>query len=210
MSLIDLSALKATPLESDPYQHVIVPGFVSGDALKAVIADYPNVPGPGSYPGDTLDIHGAFATLIQEIESPAFRQAVAEKFDVALDGLPTMYTVRGWCRADDGKIHTDSKTKVITVLLYLNEAWEADGGRLRLLRNGESLENPAREVPPHGGTLLVFKRSDTSWHGHEPFEGRRRALQLNWVTSADVVAREQFRHKMSALGKALFGAKKAS
>lgn len=209
MSLLDLPALSATPLESEPYEHVIVPGFVSGDALKAVIADYPEVPGAGSYPPDTLKIEGAFAKLAAELEGPEFREAVEQKFGISLAGLPTMYTVRGWCRQEDGKIHTDSKTKVITVLLYLNEAWEADGGRLRLLRNGESLENPAREVPPHGGTLLVFKRSETSWHGHEPFEGRRRALQLNWVTSADVVAREQFRHKVSAVGKALFG-KKAS
>ena len=209
MSLTDLAKFEATPLETDPYEFAVVPGFVSGDALKAVIADYPEVPGPGSYPPDTLKIGGVFKKLVDELEGPAFRDAVARKFKIDLSGLPTMYTVRGWCRADDGKIHTDSKTKVITVLLYLNEDWEAGGGRLRLLRNGESLENPAREVPPNGGTLLVFKRADNSWHGHEPFEGRRRALQLNWVTGADVVAREQFRHKLSAVGKSLFGAKKA-
>ncbi|MGE3303294.1 MAG: 2OG-Fe(II) oxygenase [Hyphomonadaceae bacterium] len=208
MSLIDLAALERTPLARDPYEHLVTPGFVAGDALKAVIADYPDVPGAGSYPPDVLTVQGAFAQLVADIQGPAFRDAIARKFGIDLSGLPTMYTVRGWCRQDDGKIHTDSKTKVITVLLYLNEAWEADGGRLRLLRS-ENLDDAAAEVPPHGGTLLAFKRSDHSWHGHEPFEGRRRALQLNWVTGADVVAREQFRHKMSAAAKSLFGAKKA-
>jgi SM-20-related protein len=209
MALIDLAAFEAAPLETDPYAHVIAQGFVSGEALKAVIADYPDVPGPGSYPGDTLAIHGAFGELVREMEGPEFRAAVERKFALSLAGLPTMYTVRGWCRAEDGKIHTDSRTKVITILLYLNQDWEADGGRLRLLRSGDSLANPVKEVPPNGGTLLAFRRSQTSWHGHEPFEGRRRALQLNWVTGADVVAREQFRHKVSAVAKSLFGAKRA-
>ena len=68
----------------------------------------------------------------------------------------------------DGSIHTDSKTKIITVLLYLNEAWDAAGGRLRLLRSGTDLENYVAELPPSNGTLLIFRRSDNSWHGHKP------------------------------------------
>ena len=59
------------------------------------------------------------------------------------------------------------------------------------------------EVPPNGGTLLVFKRSDDSWHGHPPFEGRHHAVQMNWVTSEDVVAREQRRHRLSSFMKRL-------
>ena len=159
MSLTDLAKFEATPLETDPYEFAVVPGFVSGDALKAVIADYPEVPGPGSYPPDTLKIGGVFKKLVDELEGPAFRDAVARKFKIDLSGLPTMYTVRGWCRADDGKIHTDSKTKVITVLLYLNEDWEAGGGRLRLLRNGESLENPVHDAAPTGIYTLSLHRA---------------------------------------------------
>jgi len=30
------------------------------------------------------------------------------------------------------------------------------------------------EVPPSDGTLVAFKRSDNSWHGHKPFSGKRR------------------------------------
>ena len=86
-----------------------------------------------------------------------------------------MFTVRGECRASDGKIHTDSATKLITVLLYMNEKWDKDGGRLRILRNGTDLDDYVEEVPPHGGTLLVFRRSENSWHGHQPFDGPRRA-----------------------------------
>jgi hypothetical protein len=32
-----------------------------------------------------------------------------------------------------------------------------------------------------GGTLLAFRRTDHSWHGHKPFVGERRMLQLNYL-----------------------------
>ena len=70
-------------------------------------------------------------------------------------------------------------------------------------RNGTDLQDYAAEVPPNGGTLLAFKRCDHSWHGHEPYEGPRRAIQMNWVTSKSVVRREQFRHKVSTWFKML-------
>jgi hypothetical protein len=59
----------------------------------------------------------------------------------------------------------------------------------------------AKEVPPDFGSLLVFKRSEKSWHGHPKYEGPRRVVQMNWVTSQDVVAKEQARHKVSAFFK---------
>ena len=79
----------------------------------------------------------------------------------------------------------------------MNEHWQEDAGRLRLLRGPENLEDYVAEVPPCGGTLLVFKRSDNSWHGHKPISGPRRAIQLNWVTSQAVVDHEQGRHRIS-------------
>ena len=138
-----------------------------------------------------------------ELDGPEFRAAIERKFDLDLTGRPTMYTVRGHVRAADGSIHTDSKTKIITVLLYLNEGWESDGGRLRILRSGTDLEDYVAETPPYGGTLLVFRRSDTSWHGHRPHEGPRRAIQLNWVTEQSVVDNEQRRHRWSTRLKKL-------
>ena len=54
-----------------------------------------------------------------------------------------MYTVRGFVREKDGSIHTDSETKIITVLLYMNEDWREDAGRLRLLRSATDLEDYA-------------------------------------------------------------------
>ena len=148
--------------------------------------------------------------MLDELDGPEFRRAIEEKFGLDLSARPTMFTVRGECRASDGKIHTDSLTKIVTVLLYMNEQWDKDGGRLRILRNGTDLADYAEEVPPHGGTLLVFRRSENSWHGHEPFQGQRRAIQMNWVTDKSVVAREQGRHRLSTTIKKLNPFRKAS
>ena len=114
-----------------------------------------------------------------------------------------MITARGVSAARDGQIHTDSRTKIITVLIYMNNAWEAKTGRLRLLRSPDNLEDVIAEVPPDEGTLLIFKNEPNAWHGFHPFEGPRRVIQLNWVTDMGVVRREQLRHKISAFFKRL-------
>lgn len=200
MALLDIDKLNATPLRRAPYDYLVVENFVKPEVFGEVSRDFPSMDVPGSVPPSELDIHGRFAEMLAEMDGPAFRQAVEAKFDVNLRGKPTMFTVRGRCRATDGKIHTDSKSKIITVLLYMNDDWDADGGRLRIL-NSDDLNDVAAEVPPNGGTLLIFRRSETSYHGHEPFEGKRRAIQMNWVTSRGVVAWEQFRHRLSAMSK---------
>ncbi len=203
MSLLDIAALRATPLKTEPYEYLVVPGFVPGPALEKVIGDFPVIESTGSIPPSELDIHGAFEAMLAEMEGPEFRTIIEEKFGIDLSLRPTMFTVRGHCARSNGKIHTDTGSKLITVLLYLNRDWEAGGGRLRILRNGNDLNAVADEVPPNGGTLLIFKRSEKSWHGHEPFEGERRVVQMNWVRDASVVAHEQRRHRFTAFIKRL-------
>lgn len=203
---LHIDKFRQEPLKRDPFEYLVINDFVAQDALDSARASFPVVPGPGSHPPSTLNVEGSFLDLMRELEGPAFRAAVEEKFGVDLSNRPTMYTVRGFCRERDGKIHTDSKTKIITVLLYMNDDdWPNDGGRLRILRNGTDLENYVDEITPKGGTLIVFKRSDNSWHGHHPYAGKRRAIQLNWVTDQSVVEREQGRHGFSARLKAFFG-----
>ena len=195
---LKLEALRATPLVSEPFAHLVVPGFVSAAGLAAISADYPKISAPGSFPTDQLAFGSAFRTLLDELEGDAFRETFEEKFDVDLSGRPTITTVRGRCDPADGKIHTDSKTKIITVLIYMNESWENEGGRLRLLRSAHDLNDIILEVPPVAGTLLAFKRSDNSWHGHESFSGERRVIQFNWLTSAGNKQIAMLRHHTSA------------
>lgn len=200
--ILDFDKLAATALERDPYEHVVVERFVRPDEFPKVAADFPELPGPGLHPPTAVELKGAFATMLEEFNSDRFRDIIAEKFSVDLKGRPLMATIRGFTRARDGQIHTDSETKIITVLIYLNNSWDKEGGNLRLLRNGTDIEDYAKEISPIEGALLVFKRSDHSWHGHLPFEGPRRAIQLNWVTDRFTAFKENARHFMGSKLKA--------
>ena len=112
--------------------------------------------------------------------------------------------MRGQAREADGRIHTDTSSKIITALIYMNEGWEAPGGRLRLLRSRDDLDDAVAEVPPAAGTLLAFRVTPHSWHGHAPVSGPRRVVQLNWVCDRGVLWRERLRHGLSARVKRLF------
>ena len=148
MSAIDLGAFRATPLEREPFDHLVVPGFLRPDALGAIGADYPEISEAGSYPLSTLEFGPAFAALIEEIQNQDVKLAFAEKFAIDLADRPTMVTVRGRCRAKDGRIHTDTEDKLVTVLIYLNTDWQNQEGRLRILRSDNDIEDYAAEVPP--------------------------------------------------------------
>ena len=203
MAHLDIEKLRTTPLQHEPYEYLIVPGFLKPEALDAAVSDYPDISSGGSYPLDTLAVSAPLQAVIDELDGPEFEAAIAEKFDIDLADRPKMYSLRGRCRATDGKIHTDSKDKIITVLLYMNKDWSPEGGRLRVLRSGTDLEDYAAEVPPDQGTLLVFKRSDSSWHGHGPFDGIRRSIQMNWMTTEGRRGFHRLRHKISARLKKL-------
>ena len=200
---LELAAFAATPLASHPYPHVIVPGFLNALSLAEVGVDFPKLEMAGLFPPRALSYGPAFARLLELFAGDELRQAVAEKFDIDLAGRPTFTSVRCRARARDGQIHRDADFKLVTLLLYLNDQWAEDGGRLRVLRSPDDIEDYAAEVPPDGGVLFAFRCTDTAWHGHKPFAGRRRCIQMNYVTDETMRAREEARHQFSARMKKL-------
>lgn len=206
MGTIDLDRFRSTPLIREPFDYLIVPGFVTGEARQELQRDFPRITEPGSFPVRALHAGTAFRQLIHEVQSPELSVAFGAKFGIDLQTLPRVLTVRGQSGPRDGSIHTDLPGKIITVLIYLNEDWQDDGGRLRLLRSGHDLEDVVAEVPPVGGTLLAFRRSDNSWHGHRPFVGERRVLQMNWVTPRHrrALRRAEMRDAFSSLVRGFF------
>ena len=205
---IDLAALAGTPVQTDPFAHVVVPHFVPHAFLAAVMRDLPEMASGGSYPPEAVKLGPAAKTLVRELQAPALRSAIGAKFGLDLGDAPTMLTLRGRTRERDGRIHTDSVAKRVTVLLYLNpqtEAWAKQDGCLRLLRSPDDLEDFAVEVPPVNGTLLVFPNGPTTWHGHKSFVGQRHAIQLNYMTNDGRARSEMRRHRWSAFTKRFTG-----
>ena len=201
--IVDLDAFNATALMPRPFEYLIVPGFVRTEAREHILRDFPKIADPGSFPVGKWNSGPTFNELIKELNSNEFRIAFEQKFDVDLSGLRPAITVRGQCSAAEGKIHTDSKRKLITALIYLNSSWHGTAGRLRLLRSGNDLDDVIAEVPPTDGTLVAFKRSDNSWHGYEPYVGERRVLQINWYVSNVSQFVVMMRHHVSARFKNL-------
>lgn len=206
--VIDIAAFEQTAVADDPFPHVVVPSFVPTATLASIIADLPAMASGGSFPPESLRLGPAARRLVEALQGPALRAAIAAKFSLNLDVAPTMLTLRGRTREKDGRIHTDSTAKRVTILLYLNprtEAWSKQDGCLRLLRSATDLEDYAVEIPPVDGTLLVFPNGPTTWHGHRTFVGQRHAIQMNYMTDDNKARSEMRRHKFSAFSKRLFG-----
>ncbi len=201
MSLLDLDALQRAPLTREPFTFTVVQNAIRPADAAAIRDDFPEIEDSGLLPVAATHHGPLFRRLIQELKSEETARAFSEKFGVNLVGRPLMITVRGRCAAKDGRIHTDTPTKLITVLLYFNDQWEASGGRLRLLRSPTDLNDMIGEVPPDLGTMIAFRRSDKSFHGHEPYEGVRRYVMINWMASEFAARRELFRHRVSAHAK---------
>lgn len=198
MPLLDLDALREAPLTRDPFAFAVVPQFVPSAPAAAVTADFPAIAHAGLLPLEATRFGPRFRELVEEIRSAQVARAFSRKFGIDLTGSPLMITVRGRCQEKDGRIHTDSATKLVTALLYFDDSWEAEGGRLRLLRGSNDLEDAIAEVVPAAGTLVAFRRSENSFHGHKPFSGVRRYVMFNWMASTLAARRELARHRLSA------------
>jgi hypothetical protein len=199
MTCLDIEKFKRTERVSNPFQFLMVPEFLKVEALKGVNDDFPLIEEAGNFDLEGLSYGPRFKTFIDEIKGPVFHAAMEEKFGVSLAGLHHLITIRAISDSDDGHIHTDSPSKTMTALIYLNQDWNSPGGRLRLLRNGLDLDDYIAEVPPIAGTLLAFKRSDNSWHGHKPFIGPRRTIQINWIDDSV----DNIRYRVGRIGRRL-------
>lgn len=199
--MVDFELLRRCTPELDPFPYLIVPGFVREEMRGGIREDYPIISHRGSFPLASLQYGPRFAALIDVLTGPEMAALVERKLGTDLAGRPTTVTVRGISDGRDGHIHTDSRSKLVTLLLYMNSEWEAQRGRLRLLRTPDNLQDFVAEVPPDCGTMLLFKNTPNAWHGFEPFEGPRRVIQVNWVTGGGVLWRETLRHRLSAFTK---------
>lgn len=196
--MLKLAALRAAPLNRDPFPFVVIPNFLDAAHAESVVRDFPDIKARGSFPLTQLTSGPLFQQLTDELASAELRATIEEKFAVDLADRYTMITVRGRAERRDGRIHTDTESKFLTLLLYLNPTWEQAGGRLRILRNGHDLDDYVCEIPPVFGTCLIFKVTANCWHGHKPVAGVRRSLQLNYIRDEAALRRHLLRHNLTA------------
>jgi hypothetical protein len=115
--VLNPDALRKAPLVAEPYPYIVVDNLIRPEVLADVIASFPRVPRRGSFPPEAVSYSGRFATLMDEMHSLELRDLIGERLGMDLRGRPPMLTVRGRTGKKDGRIHTDSKSKLVTVLL---------------------------------------------------------------------------------------------
>ncbi len=204
-SVLKLDALKNAEVSQSPYPYFVVENSIVESEVQAVIQDFPKLEQGGSFNVDDVEIKPNFDRLLKSVDTPEFRQILTDKFGVNVMEHPMMITLRGYSRQKDGRIHSDSKSKLITILIYLNESWDAETGRLRILNDDKDIHNYVTEINAGPGSLVAFKVTDNGWHGYIPYEGQRQSIQINFLTSEKANARHKFFHGLSAKVKKIFG-----
>ncbi|GGH06554.1 hypothetical protein GCM10007420_23900 [Glycocaulis albus] len=193
-TLMNFDALAAGPVQHQPYTYLMAEDVVTAEQAAQIRADYPAINEPGYLPLSKLERKGAFAKVTDDLMSPRLAEILGQKLGIDLSDKPRMITVRRISKLSDGPIHNDSKSKILTMLLYLNEHWdESDAGCIRVLNGPDDFADYAAQVPPLAGQVFAFLRSDNSWHGHLPFEGERYVIQVTFLTSQDELDRKENR-----------------
>ncbi len=208
--LIDPARLERpdTRVASEPFPFLIAHGQLPGDARRMLRDDFPDYKEAGFFPWEPGQCGASINRLIEQATAPAMVKALSQRLGIDnLDGYPTLVTICRHLNKRHGTIHTDSRSKVATALIYLNEEWpDTSAGCLRFLERIDDIDAMlAPEVKPLYGELAMFKRCDNSFHGHLPWEGERRVIQIAWLVSEEAKARKTQRGKFSRLFKKISG-----
>lgn len=202
-NILNLQAVTAARTQSQPYPHFIVDRSVNQEFVDEVLRDFPEITAGGSFALSEVAPGPQFNALLEELNNSDFREIISAKLDIDLRNRPMVITLRGISRARDGRIHTDSKSKMATILIYFNPAWEAETGKLRILRS-ENMDDYVAEVAPDAGTMIAFKVTDNCWHGYPSFEGSRQSIQINFVADDRAANKHGRRHGWTAKLKKYF------
>ena len=206
LSVVNVEALREAPVSHEPYDYFLGSGVVKEQAIADVKRDFPVIEKPGYLTVDEVQLKGRFKTLIEELEGGELTEEISRKWGKDMHPFPRLTTIMKRSQPKYGAIHTDGPSKVMTMLVYMNDDWGADeGGRLRVLYDETHFEPYKVEVPPVMGTVFGFLRSDNSWHGHRPFTGERKVVQIAWIRDADELARKKKRNSAAQFLKGIFG-----
>lgn len=200
-TVIDYNAIRTANVQHAPYDYMIGCSLLRAEWIPDLRESFPDIKVTGFHPLSQMKLEGAFAKLIEEIEGMEFTTAVSDALDTDLSPYPTLITVRRVSAAHEGNIHCDSESKIATLLIYMNEGWLSPEGRFRVLRGEHDFNDYVAEASPEMGSFVAFRRADHSWHGHTPFAGERRVVQIAWLRSHAEIDRKTKRHRLSSFLK---------
>ncbi len=115
----------------------------------------------------------------REIYSSEYRDAIENITGLDLSGYEVGIGIRRHSKISHGAPHSDVPRKKVTHLMYFNDEWPHDTGRIKVL-GSENLSDVHDSVTPVKGAGLMFIVANNSFHGFEPYEGVRQAMQINF------------------------------
>jgi hypothetical protein len=188
--VIDLGRIAGAQLRSEPYEWAEIDGLFAPADARALADTYPrdHFKRVSAYGGEKDYDYEARALIGMGASTVAFR----EHLSVAWQRLADDLLSRGYrdafsalTKRDLGDAlmevnvfhygpgsslgpHPDLADKVVTHVLYFNDAWnDADGGCLTILRSNDAGSAYAT-VSPVVGNSAVLVRSENSWHAVAP------------------------------------------
>jgi Rps23 Pro-64 3,4-dihydroxylase Tpa1-like proline 4-hydroxylase len=188
--LIKWNQITQHKLETDPYRWAMIGDLYSPEDAAALAQTYPrdhfkllsNRGGEKDYEYEARSLVGmgaqtpsypeklspAWRALAEDLVSPAYRNAMSLLTGCDLTDSPLEVNVFHYGPGCSLGPHPDLSDKVVTHVLYFNEAWNrGDGGCLGILRSADAADLAA-EVPPLVGNSAVIVRSENSWHQVSP------------------------------------------
>ena len=206
MTMLNYRQIEDVTVQSWPYRYFHGDGLLTQDAIPAIDRDFPNLKSAGYLTlRREFKPQGAFAELIDELTGPHLSIIMSQALGLDLTKSPTLVTVMRQCPMRAGRIHTDGESKLATLLLYFNRTWDhGSAGAIRVLLNDADINDAACEVSPLMGNFFGFRRCDHSWHGHLPYKGERRVVQLTWLDSEEALDRKQRNNAFAQALKAFF------
>ncbi len=197
----------------EPFPFLIAHAQLPESARKDLAKDFPVYREAGFFPWNPDECGDSINRLIEDLTTPAVATAIGARLGIEhLGQYPTLVTLCRHLNKRHGTIHTDSRSKVATALLYLNDQWpDTSEGCLRFLSQIDDIDATlVPELKPLYGEFAVFKRCDNSFHGnsfhgHLPYGGERRVIQVAWLVDEEAKARKTQRGKISRLFKKIVG-----
>lgn len=202
-------AIACAEVHLEPFPFLIAKQALDLAAATALTEDFPRYRGAGFFPHETKDCGPSVNSLVAELTAPAFADALGRQLGLpeGLSEHPPLVTLCRSLNLRHGTLHTDSRSKIATALLYLSPDWpQTSAGCLRFLSRGDDIDAVlVPEIRPVYGTLAAFRRTDCSFHGHLPFEGERPVIQVAWLVDAAAIERKTRRGRFSRALKWLAG-----
>jgi len=133
-SLIDIAGLDdpRTTIHRQPFPFLVTEGQLPIGAAADLDRDFPKYDSAGFFPYSPDDCGPSINAVVEAMTSPEYARALGVRLNVAdMDRYPVLVTICRSLNKRHGTIHTDSRSKIATALLYLCPDWRTGSVQAR-------------------------------------------------------------------------------